>query len=214
MAQRLSCSILLMAGVSLALAVCPTQANDSRWGDRVGLSIGGSYTAGSMENNGMGLPSRTMGVGSLEGLLAYKIFPNWQVGLDLDYSIVRQLTGLADAGGTNLKGHEWVLGIGTRYTFNNNWAIQGSVGLFGYHWFDNRTGSSRPDHLTHPITVRIKPQWFPFAAIPNLSLDADFRYQHWSTFNVQGTEHDQTTTQFFGGLGLTYHFGKMKGREE
>ena len=101
-----------------------------------------------------------------------------------------------------------MVGIGTRYFFSEQLAVQGSIGFLGRHSFDHPTSLGQSDHLANPIAFRLKPQWFPFSELPDLSLDADFRYQRWSTFDVEGTEHDQTTTQFFGGLGVTYHFGK------
>ncbi len=51
-------------------------ADDSRWYDHFGLSIGGAYDVGMMENNGMGIPSRTMTAGSVQTLLSYEILKN------------------------------------------------------------------------------------------------------------------------------------------
>lgn len=201
-------TLIAVISLSVTLLIVPAHADEAHWLDRFGLSLGGSYDRGTMENSGMGLPSRTMSVGSFDGLLSYRILDNWQVGIDVDYSILRQQTDLSGAGGTNLKGQAWTVGIGTRYFFTKQLAIQGSIGLYGRHNFDHPTSLGQSDHLSSPIALRFKPQWFAFSAIPNLSIDADLRYQRWSEFDVQGTAHSQTTTQFFGGLGLTYHFGK------
>ena len=201
-------AVMLMVMASQSLIITPAQADELHLLDRFGLSLGGSYGAGTMENSGMGLPSRTMTSGSVEALLSYQVLKNWQVGVDFDYSIVQQLTSFADSGGTNLRGKAWMIGIGTRYFFTEQLAIQGAIDFVGRHRFDHPTGSGQPDHLSSPLAFRAKLQWFAFTALPGLSLDADVRYQRWSTFDVQGTEHSQTTTQAFGGLGLTYHFGR------
>ena len=198
-----------MVIISLLMALrTSAAAEDSQWYDRFGLSLGGSYGAGTMGNTGMGVPSRTMLVGSVQGLLSYRVLPNLQVGMDFDYSVLRQATALEDAGGLNERGQSWAVGIGARWFINQQWALQGAVDFWGRHMFDHPTSLGQRDHLEDPIAVRIKPQWFAFSALPNLSIDLDFRYQRYRIFEVQGTDHSETTTQFFGGLGLTYHFGK------
>lgn len=206
--QRYVAIGLAIVGISLATLVSPVQADESRWYDRFGLSVGGAYEVGMMENNGMGIPSRTMTAGSVQTLLSYEILKNWQVGVDFDFSVIRQLTSLNDAGGTNERGNAWLLGVGSRYFLNEEWAVQGAIDFVGRHWFNHPTGASQPDHLASPLAFRVKVQWFAFSFLPGLSLDADIRYQRWTIFDVQGTEHSQATTQVFGGLGLTYHFGK------
>jgi hypothetical protein len=199
---------ILSIVVLLTCVVTQAQADDDGILDRFGLSLGGSYGAGTMGNSGMDLQYRTMLVGSIQGLLSYRVLPNLQVGMDFDYSVLRQQTSLANAGGTNERGQSWTIGIGARYFINQQWAVQGSIGFFGRHLFDHPTALSQNDHLESPIAVRVKPQWFAFSAVPNLSIDLDLRYQRWGIFEVDGTEHSEATTQFFGGMGLTYHLGK------
>lgn len=193
---------------SFPLLASPASAGDARWYDRFGFSVGGAYEVGMMENNGMGVPPRTMTAGSVQTLLSYEILTNWQVGVDFDFSVIRQLTSINHAGGVNERGNAWLLGVGSRYFLNDQLAIQGAIDFVGRHWFDHPTGASEPDHLASPLGFRVKVQWFAFSFLPNLSVDADVRYQRWTIFDVQGTEHSQATTQVFGGLGLTYHFGK------
>ena len=65
---------LAIVGLSLGTLVAPVQADEVSWFDRFGLSVGGSYAGGTMANSGMGLPSRTMTVGSFEGLLFLQSF--------------------------------------------------------------------------------------------------------------------------------------------
>ena len=149
----------------------------------LGGTIGASWSIGKLNNNGMGLNSRTMDAFSLEALPGYRL-DNWFVGPDFDYRWQGQITSLDGAGGTNLRGHGWLLGVGAGYRLDEQFSLQAAFNFLGKYSFRNQTSTIEDDHLSSPLGLRVKGQYmisrYPF------SVDLDLQFQRWGEFNRYG----------------------------
>lgn len=171
---------------------------------KFGGTLGVSTEVGRLGNSGMDLQDRTLTAFSLEGLAGYRYNSQWLFGLDLNYRIQPQMTSVSDAGGTNLKGKGWLLGLGAQYRINELWAVQGAVDFTGKYEFDKQTAAGQDDHLHAPLTLRLKAQYF---FLPRWTADASANYIRWSKFHVSGADHSEASSQWMVGVGITYHFG-------
>ena len=191
---------LLFLALSSATHASTSDESDLRG---IAATVGASLEAGKMENGGMGLQSRTMTAISLEALPGYRFSRRWLVGLDFDYRFQQQQASLANAGGTNLAGKGWLLGIGAQYHWNPKWAVQAGFDFLGKYSFDRQTANQQDNHLGAPLWLRAKAQRL---IADSWSLDAVANYGVWKQFTVQGVDHSESTKQWMIGLGVTYHF--------
>lgn len=189
-------TVFLLAPAALAQELSP-------W-EKFGGTLGAAVEVGRLGNSGMSLDDRTLSSISLEALGGYRYDSKWLFGLDLNYRIQQQLTSTSDAGGTNMKGKGWLLGLGVQYRFNELWALQGAVDFLGQYNFDKQTAGGEDDHVHAPLSLRLKGQYF---FLPRWTMDASASYIRWSKFHVAGVDHSETSMQWMIGAGLTYHFG-------
>jgi outer membrane protein OmpA-like peptidoglycan-associated protein len=141
---------------------------------------------------------------SVELLPGYHL-GNFLLGLDFQLQWEGQLTQVANAGGTNLKGLAYYLGLGTQYTLNKRWAFQGAFSFLGRYSFNNQTDQGLDDHMGGPLGVRLKAQYHFSDTIP-LSADFTFQYVHFSNVIVDSSSFSNAGSQWMAGLGITYRF--------
>jgi len=168
-------------------------------------SLGLSWGLGKKQNSSMDLQSRTMNAFSVNALPAYR-FEKFSLGLDIDYRWHGQNTGLSEAGGTNLKGQGYTLGLGARFPIDERFMVQAGLSFFGRFDFSKDTDTSENTYMMKPIGVRAKAQYFFIPSLP-LSFDLDLQYLTWTQFTVSTVKYSRATQQWFVGLGLTYYFG-------
>lgn len=164
-----------------------------------------------MENSEMNLKRRTMSAFSLEALPGYRL-RKWIIGPHLDYRWQGQLTSLNGAGGTNLKGRGYLIGISTRYDFSSRLFAQASMDAFGHYSFSKKTSSLEDDGLRSPLGIRLKSGYALIERFPNLSFDIDLQYLTFKKIHISNVESSAATRQFMASLGMTYQieFGKKE----
>jgi outer membrane protein OmpA-like peptidoglycan-associated protein len=162
---------------------------------------------GSMKDSELNLKSRTMNSLSLEALPSYH-FGKWMLGPHLDYRWQGQITSLDSAGGTNLKGHGYLMGLGMRYDFSDRFFAQASVDFFGQYDFDKQTYASEDDRLKSPLGIRIKSGYALIEKIPNLTFDIDLHYLTFKKIEISHVKTNASTSQLMASLGITYQFDK------
>lgn len=173
-----------------------------------GATVGGSFLLGSLSNSQVGLNSRIMSVSRLESLIGYKT-KTWILGIDFDYRWQDQLTSLENAGGTNLRGSGWLLGIGTRYQIDEKWSIQSSIGFLGRYRFAKQTYASEDAGLGGPLSVGLKAQYFFLEGKP-LSADLNLNWIRYGDLRILSTDYTATSNSFLVGVGLSWHFGHFE----
>jgi len=191
----------------LALATFSTHAQESKWALPLSASVG----IGSMKDSKMNLKSRTMNAISLEALPSYR-FGKWMLGPHLDYRWQGQVSSLDAAGGTNLKGHEYLIGPGARFDFSDRFFAQVSVDLWGQYVFDKQTYAGEDDKLKSPLGIRIKSGYAFIKNIPNLTFDIDLQYLTFKKIEISQVNSEATTNQLMASVGMTYQFGKAPSR--
>lgn len=173
------------------------------------LPISGSVGIGKMENSDLNLKARTMNAFSIEALPSFN-YDNWQFGVHLDYRWQGQVTSLKEAGGTNLKGHGYLMGLGVRHNFSEKFFIQGSADFLGEYDFSKHTANNDDDKVTSPLGVRLKSGYAIFAKIPNLTVDLDLQYLTFKKIHIASEDSSATTTQLMASVGMTYVFEKIQ----
>lgn len=194
--------IVVSAGIFLTTLAAHAEVSSNRKYD---ATLGGSWEYGQLSgDDAHGHKARSMTAWSFEALPGYRLNPKWLVGLDLNYRIQQQQTGISDAGGTNLKGKGWLLGLGAQYRLNPKWALQGAIDFLGNYTFDKQTAAAQDDHLEQPLSLRLKAQYF---FREKWTGDISVNCIRWSKFEVTGSSHDEFASQWMIGAGITYHFG-------
>jgi outer membrane protein OmpA-like peptidoglycan-associated protein len=193
----------IMALAMVVFATVGAHAQDSRWALPLSASVG----IGSMKDSDMNLKSRTMSALSLEALPSYRL-GKWLLGPHLDYRWQGQMTNLNSAGGTNLKGHGYLMGLGARHDFTHRFFTQASVDFFGQYDFSKQTSAHEDDKLKTPLGVRVKSGYAFIEKIPNLTFDIDLQYLTFKKIHISQTESNATTNQWMASVGVTYQFGK------
>lgn len=192
-------------GFGFALAISLQAQADIRAKFAVPLSA--SLGLGAMENSDMNLKSRVMNALSLEALPSYRM-GKWLIGPHLDYRIQGQITSLDSAGGTNLKGSGYLIGLGARYELSDRHFAQASLDLIGEYDFEKNSSIDQDDKAVSPLGLRLKSGYAFFEKIPNLTFDADVQYLTFKKIHIAGTDTNATTNQFMVSIGITYQFGK------
>lgn len=187
----------------ISLSAVNTQAEDSKWALPLSASVG----IGSMQDSKMDLKSRTMSALSIEALPSYRL-GQWMLGAHLDYRWQGQVTGLEAAGGTNLKGRGYLIGLGARYNFTDRFFAQTSVDFLGQYDFDKQTYANEEDGLRLPLGIRVKSGYAFIEKIPNLTFDIDLQYLTFKKIHISHVESDADTNQLMASVGVTYQFGK------
>lgn len=160
-----------------------------------------------MKDSDLSLKSRTMNSLSLEALPSYRL-GKWMLGLHLDYRWQNQISSLDSAGGTNLKGHGYLVGLGARSDFSDRFFAQASVDLFGQYVFDKPTLAGEDDRLKSPLGIRIKSGYAFIEKIPNLTFDIDLQYLTFRKIEISQVNSEAATIQLMASVGVTYQFGK------
>jgi len=202
------CILRIASFLALVFASSSSFADNQSDLRQLGGAIGVSYGLGQIGNAGMGLPSRTMGLISIDALPGYLV-GNCLIGIDFDYSFSNQYSSLASAGGTNLKGDQWSLGIGAKYNLVSRWSLQGAIGFVGQYNFAEQTNLSSSQHAGIPIAFRLKPQFFPIENVP-FSIDLDLQYFYWQIFTVGNASNGTGTSEWNVGVGITYHYKRTE----
>lgn len=191
---------------SLVLFAVPTFAQKSGgFVSHLGGNVGGSYLLGNMTSSRVDLPSRTMNAFTTQALLGYR-FEKLLVGLDLDYRWLGQRTKLSSEINTNLRGRGPMFGLGANYAINDQWAVQGALGILGGYNFIQDTHTGEDDELDAPLGLKAKLQYFPWGNLP-LSTDLDLQYIRYRKLVISGTSYADPVGSFLVGVGLTWHFG-------
>lgn len=160
-----------------------------------------------MKDSDLSLKSRTMNSLSLEALPSYRL-GKWMLGLHLDYRWQSQISSLDSAGGTNLKGQGYLVGLGARSDFSDRFFAQASVDLFGQYIFDKPTLAGEDDRLKSPLGIRIKSGYAFIEKIPNLTFDIDLQYLTFRKIEISQVNSEAATIQLMASVGVTYQFGK------
>ena len=187
----------------IVFAAARVQAQESKWA----LPLSASLGIGSMKDSELDLKSRTMNSLSLEALPSYH-FGKWMLGPHLDYRWQGQVSSLDSAGGTNLKGHGYLLGLGARSDFSDRFFAQASVDLFGHYVFYKQTVAGEDDQLKSPFGIRIKSGYAFIEKIPNLTFDIDLQYLIFKKIQISQVDSEASTVQLMASVGMTYQFGK------
>jgi outer membrane protein OmpA-like peptidoglycan-associated protein len=130
------------------------------------------------------------------------------LGPHLDYRWQSQVSSLDSAGGTNLRGHGYLLGLGARSDFSDRFFAQASVDLFGQYVFDKQTVAGEDDQLKSPLGIRIKSGYAFIEKIPNLTFDIDLQYLTFRKIQISQVDSGASTVQLMASVGMTYQFGK------
>ncbi len=197
--RKLACTALMM----IAFATASVQAQESKWA----LPLSTSFGCGSMRDSKLNLKSRTMNSLSLEAFPSYR-FEKWMLGLHFDYRWQSQVSSLASAGGTNLKGHGYLMGLGARSNFSDKFFAQASVDIFGQYVFYKQTLAGEDDRLKSPLGVRIKSGYAFLEKTPNLTFDIDLQFLTFRKVEIAQANSDAATIQLMASVGVTYQFGK------
>jgi outer membrane protein OmpA-like peptidoglycan-associated protein len=144
---------------------------------------------------------------SLEALPSFRL-GKWMLGPHLDYRWQRQVSSLDSAGGTNLKGHGYLVGLGSRSDFSDRFFAQASVDLFGQYVFDKPTLAGEDDRLKSPLGVRVKSGYAFIEKTPNLTFDIDLQYLTFRKIEISQVNSEAATIQLMASVGITYQFGK------
>lgn len=175
------------------------------------LPLSASAGIGTMASGGMNVKSRTMNALSIEALPSYRM-GKWLIGPHLDYRVQGQVSSLSDAGGTNLKGSGWLIGLGVRHDFDDKFFVQGAIDFLGAYDLSKDTAAGEDDNLKAPIGLRAKTGYAFLERIPNLTFDADLQLLQYKTIHIGGADRDETFNQLMASVGLTYQFGFGKAK--
>lgn len=195
-----------LASIALPVIIFATvcaQAQESTWALPLSASVG----IGSIEDSRLNLKSRTMSALSLEALPSYRL-GKWMLGPHLDYRWQGQASGLDSAGGTNLKGHGYLIGLGARSDFSERFFAQASVDFFGQYIFDKQTYAGEDDRLKSPLGIRVKSGYAFIKKVPNLTFDIDLYYLTFRKIEISQVNSEADTNQLMASVGITYQFGK------
>ena len=204
LAYCVSTSIILVNSVLANWDGDKKETNDS-FISRLGALVGVSEDIGSMQNPSADLQARTMNSITVEAMPGY-FLGNWLLGPDFNYLWEGQLSSLQNAGGTNLGGSGWTLGVGARYKPAQRWSIQASFNFIGNYHFRRNTYAVEDDGLSGPLGIRIKGQYFLVDYLP-LSVDFKIEYIRFGTLRVLSSDYAATTNSLMVGIGLSWHFG-------
>ena len=179
----------------------------SRFYSKFGGALGASVGLGALANNDRSLSSRTMNALFLEALPGYRW--DWGLlGIHADYRSQGQTTSLSGAGGTNLGGHGFLLGIGSKLPMGKRLSLQTAFDFIGKYTLAVGTDQGDETSLSSPLGLGVKIQYlFENDAF---SADLDLQYLHWNHFTIGSTTFSSGSTQWMAGLGLSYHFGAKK----
>lgn len=193
--------------------VCVSATAHAQEKSKFSLPLSASVGIGTLKSDDMNLKSRTMNALSLEALPSYRL-GKWLIGPHLDYRWQGQTTSLSDAGGTNLKGTGWLVGVGARHDFNEKFFMQGAIDLLGAYDLTKDTAANEDDNLKNPLGVRVKTGYAFLERIPNLTFDADLQYLRFNTIHIAGQDHSATFNQLMISVGVTYQFGFGKSQQQ
>lgn len=182
-----------------SFASAKASCQESGWALPISVNAG----IGSMQDSKMDLRARKMTSASLEALPGYH-FGAWMIGTHLDIRRQGQITSLHRAGGTNLKGMGYLLGLGVRYDVSNRFFTQTSTDFFGQYYFYRQNSSSKDVRLKSPLGIRIKSGYAFFEEIPNLTFDFDLHYLTYKKIQISEDEFEAATRQWMISVGLTY----------
>jgi hypothetical protein len=193
-----------LLGLLLAIAApAGAQADASAWPV---FAVGADLDGGQFSNTSMRIPERALDGLWADGLAGYAVRPDLVVGLDLEAAWTWQRRAAQQAGGTNERGRVLLGGIGARYRIGERFGAGVAIDPLGYYRFTDPTSSNQPDKLTRPFSWRLFGSYYP-AGAPRWSIDAGVRHIDWRTFDVNGVDHAQATTQWSVAAGVTYRFG-------
>lgn len=170
---------------------------------KLGASLGASFGMGRLGTSEQRLPSRTMDAFALE-LLAGVQAKRFLIGVDLDLRFQRQLSSLANAGGSNLRGQSYLIGVGIGAPLHKKLLIQASVQFLGQYSLTAQSDQSHESSFKKPLGLRVKTQYL-FDSSP-FSADMELQYLRWTSIDSGSNSIDIATTQWMIGVGLTYHF--------
>lgn len=192
----------------LAALGAPKQARAFDTESKFALPLSASVGIGTMESSDMGSQSksRKMNALSFDVLPSYRI-GKWLFGPHLDYRWLGQMDSLSSAGGTNLKGNGWLVGIGARRDFSDRFFVQGAVNFLGAYDLTKDTAAMEDDRLKSPLGLRVKVGYVFIQSIPALTFDTDLQYLMWKTIHIAGVDKSATFNQLMASVGITWHFG-------
>ncbi len=196
--------IRFLAGI-LSFFIFSLKVQASAFSENFGLLASGSLEAGRIGSDDAGLKDRWMNAFSVDALGGYQL-GRLLIGLHGDYRLQGQMTSLSGAGGTNLKGDAFLLGLGAGYRFSEKFYGMAALDLLGKYNFGQDTQDGNSDELRSPIGLRAKFGYFFTERFP-LTLDFDMQYLQFQKFHVGGVDNGWKTNQWMAGAGLTYHFG-------
>ena len=191
----------------IVFATVSVQAQEPKWA----LPLSASWGMGSVRDSELNLKSRTMSSFSLEALPSYRL-GKWLLGPHVGYGWQSQISSLDTAGGTNLRGRGYLMGLGARSDFSDRFFAQASVDLFGQYIFDKQTLAGEDDRLKSPLGVRLKSGYVFIEKIPNLTFDVDLQYLTFGKIEISRVNSDAATIQWMASMGITYQFGKGASR--
>src|SRR5690606_30713108 len=116
--------------IATLLGLTPLQLPAQAMNHSFEMPLSASFSAGTMENSDMNLKNRVMTAISFEALPGYR-HGKLLYGLHLDKRWHQQQSSLADAGGTNLKGTGYLLGVGIGYAYSEKINLQGALDFIG-----------------------------------------------------------------------------------
>lgn len=199
------CGVLVCAALTMiGFAVVSAQAQESKWA----LPLSASSGAGFMRDSKLNLKSRIMNSLSLEMLPSYRL-GKWMLGPHLDYRWQGQFSSLASAGGTNLRGHGYLVGLGARADFSDRFFAQASTDFYGQYIFYKQTSSGEDDNLKFPLGIRIKSGYAFIKKMPNLTFDVDLQYLTFKKIQISKVNSVADTHQLMASLGITYQFERV-----
>lgn len=190
--------------VSAGMLLCLTSYAEER--SKFALPLSLSAGLGSMNGADTDQKHRKMVAYSFDALPSYRV-GQWLLGPHFDLRIQNQLTSLTNAGGTNLRGRGWLLGVGTRYNVNDRFFVQGVVDFLGYYDLVKDTSTAEDDGIESPLGLRVKTGYAFLEKIPNLTFDVDLQYLTYRTLHISGVDQNKKFNQVFASVGVTYQFG-------
>lgn len=199
-------SSMYLATISLlSFSFFPSHSLAFETESKFSVPLSASTALGFLQSSDLDLKSRVMLVNSIEALPSMRV-GRWQIGPHFDYRFQEQMTSLADAGGTNLKGHGPLMGVGLRYNFNKDLFVQGAVDFIGSYDLTKDTSEDEDDNLKEPLGIRAKAGYVFIKRIPQLTFDVDAHYLQFQKIHIAGVDRSKKFDQFSVGVGLTYHF--------
>ena len=188
-------------------------AAEQTWLENIGVRGAVDWGVGRAENPNQTIKTRTLSAFGLSAMPGYKIGA-FMPGVLAEYRFIGQLTDPVDVGQTNLRGWQYLLGVGTTFQIAERWTLMGSFDFWGSYKLSKTTIVGQESKYQSPLGFRVAGGYVLNSLLPwtlpvKLSAEANFKYVAWGKTSLGGDAADiggNKLHQWTAGVGLSAYY--------